>query len=446
MDNFPATPGELFIEDAPLQEAAPSTLPTQARRINARSSDPTLRDLYERYCAGDLVLQPDFQRYFVWDELKSSRLIESVLLDLPLPLVYLAEAADGRESVVDGQQRLTAIFTFMDNKWPLAGLTFYHALNGLYFHQLDNLTRRNLRRAALRVTTILEDSDEEIKFEIFERLNTGSVALNDQEMRNCIYRGGYNNLLKKMAADTDFMALLGLSQPERRMRDVELVLRFAAFYQAGPDSYHAPLRHFLNQEMARRRDIDNRQAVTLFHAFRDAVQLVRDMLGPHAFRRFRRGNDGDPNGTWATDRFNAALYDILLNGFTRYPRKQMQPHLDTLREALLWLMCDDEEFSSSIEQSTGSEQMVRTRFAKWLGVLENVVGPGRPPSTARWHKHEILQRQPACVLCGNQIKLLDDVAIIGLNRYLPEETELSQDLRLAHRFCKWQHVRHLRRS
>jgi hypothetical protein len=444
MTDFADINDELHLEDALASEAESRDELPVVRRISARSSDPTLKDLYDRYCEGDLILQPDFQRYFVWDDKKSSRLIESVLLDLPLPIIFLAEEAGGRESVVDGQQRLTALFTFLDGKWALSSLELHPELNGVHFADLPRQLRLKIRRAPIRVTTILKESDEELKFEIFERLNTGSVALNDQELRNCIYRGGYNNLLKKMAADGDFLYLLGLTQPERRMRDVELVLRFAAFYHAGDSAYRAPMRRFLNEEMAHFRHITNEEAVEMYHAFRDAVQTLREMMGQQAGRRFRRGHEQDPNGAWEARRFNAALFDVLLGGFTRYPRREAQPHLGTLREALLWLLTEDEEFIASCEASTSSKRMVSTRFDKWLGVLRQVVGESRRPSSVRRHKEEILRRTQECCICGQDIKQLDDAAILGLDRFLPDESELAQELRLAHRFCKWNQVRQVR--
>jgi hypothetical protein len=444
MEDTAPSPDELLIEDAATDEPEDREETARARHISSRSSDPTLKDLYDRYCEGDLILQPDFQRYFVWDAQKSSRLIESVLLDLPLPIVYLAEEAGGRESVVDGQQRLTSFFTFFDGQWALTGLKLNANLNGKRFNDLDRQLRLKIRRAALRVTTILKDSDEELKFEIFERLNTGSVALNDQEMRNCIYRGGYNNLLKKMAADGDFLYLLGLTQPERRMRDVELALRFAAFFHAGPQHYAAPMRRFLNEEMSRFQHISNDDAVTLFHAFRDATQSVREMLGRRAFRRFRRGTEQDANGAWETRRFNAALFDVLLYGFTRYPRRETQPHLGTLREALLWLLTEDAEFIAACETATASTRNTQTRCDKWLRILAQVAGEGRKPSSVRRHKQDIFRRQTECCICGAEIKQLDDAAILGLDRFLPEESDLSRELSLAHRFCKWNQVRRMR--
>lgn len=129
---------ELVVEQD-LEE--PFDVPTEEqpdrRPIFTSAADPTIKDLYDRFKEGDLSLQPDFQRYFVWDRPKASRLIESALLDVPLPIVYLAEEPDGREAVIDGQQRLTSFFSFLDGELALAGLKVKADLNGRRFPELD---------------------------------------------------------------------------------------------------------------------------------------------------------------------------------------------------------------------------------------------------------------------------------------------------------------------
>lgn len=183
-----------------------------------------------------VVLQPDFQRQYVWDPTKASKLIESAILLIPLPRIYLSEEKDGKEYVIDGQQRLTSFFSFIDGVFPhgspfkLRGLTVCADLNGKKFSDLSEELQDKVRYYKVRAVTFLRNSSENLKFEIFERLNTGSVQLNDQELRNCLYRGRFNLALKEMAADTDFMHICGLKAPDKRMRDIELVLRFCAFY------------------------------------------------------------------------------------------------------------------------------------------------------------------------------------------------------------------------
>ena len=294
---------EMVVEDENVSEPDVPLVPlTEARRIRTQSADPTIRDLYNRYKENDLALDPDYQRHFVWDRIKSSRLIESVLLDVPLPIVYLAEEQDGSEEVIDGQQRLTSFFLFLDNEFALTGLEMRADLNGKRFDTLDRDLQRKLRQATLRTVTIKNDSSEDLKFEIFKRLNTGSVALNDQELRNCVYAGPYNKLLRELAADTDFMFLMGISKPETRMRDVELVLRFAAFYHSTYLNYRAPVKRFLNEEMKTHRNLSPGQADILRVAFKNSVQSIRSLLGTSAFKRYYRGSEGNHSGYWSRPR------------------------------------------------------------------------------------------------------------------------------------------------
>ena len=186
-------------------------IPQKDNRIFTSSGDPEIVSLYDQWKRGRLDLQPDFQRQYVWDAAKASKLIESAILRIPLPIIYLSEEQDGKEYVIDGQQRLTSFFAFIDGAFPdgklfkLSGLIVCAELNGKKFSELSEELQDKVRRYKIRAITFLKDSSENLKFEIFERLNTGSVQLNDQELRNCLYRGNFNVALKEMAAGPDFM-------------------------------------------------------------------------------------------------------------------------------------------------------------------------------------------------------------------------------------------------
>ena len=336
---------EIYLDDAVASDDALPELPG-TRKIRTDKRDPLIETLWNQQKEGDLILQPEFQRYFVWDNTKSSRLIESVLLDVPLPTIYLVEESDGKESVIDGQQRLTSFFNFLDGELTLSSLKILTELNRKRFVDLDPETKRKFKKAALRTITIQNDSDKNLRFEIFERLNTGSVALNDQELRNCVYRGAYNDLLRELADDADFRFVTGISKPEKRMRDVELVLRFAAFYHATYLNYKSPMVTFLNNDMEAHRNISPAKADEVRKEFKKGVFLTRSMLGRNAFKRFYAGKDGDRNGHWEQKKFNASLYDVLMWGFTRYEKNQVFPYLERLTEALIYLMTEDEILSN----------------------------------------------------------------------------------------------------
>jgi len=217
------------------------------RKIYTESGDPEIDSLHKRFVKGRLNIQPEFQREFVWDKGKSSRLIESALLDIPIPIIYLSEEKDGKVNVIDGQQRLTSFFSFIDGKFPdggefkLSGLKVFTEFNGKKFNQLSDEFQEKISTYKVRVITFKKESDNDLQFEIFARLNTGSVPLNDQELRNCVYRGKFNTVIKELAQDKDFRYLLGLANADKRMKDRELVLRFASFHFNTYLKYKAPI-------------------------------------------------------------------------------------------------------------------------------------------------------------------------------------------------------------
>lgn len=262
-------------EDEASKQDEPDAGPVfEHRRIFTEKLDPPVSSLHSAWQSGDLVLDPIFQRRKVWDDARSSRLVESVILEVPLPVFYLAESKDGTQEVIDGQQRLTALFHFLDNKFALGGLKARPDLNGKQFKGLDKPTQRLVRGCALRTVVFKKESDDSLRFEIFERLNTGAVPLNNQELRNCVYRGRYNELLKTLSTDPDYVWLMGFKGPEKRYKDVEYVLRFAAFYHSTYLKYRPSMARFLSEDMAEHQNITAKKADELQAAFKNSVALV----------------------------------------------------------------------------------------------------------------------------------------------------------------------------
>jgi hypothetical protein len=326
-----------------LEEDESIELAPDQRRIYTQPADPEVDSLWKKWKRGKLDIQPEFQRHFVWDIKKASRLIESALLSIPIPIVYISEEADNKEYVIDGQQRLTSFFSFIDGKFSdgadfkLAGLKIFTELNGQKYIDLSESLKDAISNFTLRTITFKRESDPNLKFEIFERLNTGAVSLNDQELRNCIYRGPFNRLLKELSRDPDFTFLLGFNKPDSRMKDVELVLRFAAFHHFNYLNYKPPMRNFLNKEAERYRNISENDAQELRSAFKNACQVARSMLGTNAFKRFYRGTTENACGYWEPKKFNASLYDVLMYTFGKEDKNTLYQHLDSIREALIYL-------------------------------------------------------------------------------------------------------------
>lgn len=413
--------------------------PGTKRRIFTEKSDPPISALLERYQGGDLVLDPHFQRRQVWDDTRASRLVESVLLDVPLPVIYLAEDRNGKDEVIDGQQRLSALFRYLENRYALGNLKALTAFNGKRFKDLDKARQKHLRNYSMRTVTFKKESDENLRFDIFERLNTGAIPLNEQEIRNCIYHGPYNKLLIELSQDADYQFLMGLKGPEKRMRDVEYVLRFGAFFHFTYLKFKPSMARFLNEDMARYRNIASNDADDLRKAFKTSVSLTRSLLGSNAFKRFYRGNGESPNGRWEDKKFNASLYDVLMWGFSNAEKNQVMAKLDAIREALLYLMTEDQAFIDSIELSTSSVKMVTCRFDKWRKALDDVLNSTnrQPRCFSHALKEQLFKSNPQCQLCGQHISDIDDSAVDHVQQYWLGGKTIPENARLTHRYCNW---------
>lgn len=434
---------DLEIEGLGEEEAEESAITYSKRAIRTQSADPEIDSLYNRWKRGRLILQPFFQRQYVWDRPKASRLIESALLAIPLPIIYLAQEEDGRESVIDGQQRLTSFFAFVDGMFPsgepfrLSSLKVLRELDRKTFAELDETMQDRIRNCAIRAVTIMNDSDPELKFEIFTRLNTGSVPLNDMELRNCVFYGSYMDLLKELAEDDDFKQIVGFKGPDTRMRDIELVLRFAAFYHANYLRYRSPMKKFLNDDMNRYRNISREDTEALRRAFKNAVQIIKSLFGDKAFRRFNLGTEHSPIGTWETKRFNASLYDALMGDFASRDKNQVFAALDVLREGLIDLMTTNQEFIDAILLGTSQVQRVVKRFDLTRHRVDEILSayPQQPRLFTAQFKQRLFDADPTCQICGQRIQQIDDAAVDHIEQYWRGGPTTEQNGRLAHRYC-----------
>lgn len=434
---------EIELEMEGNDEAEDAPIAYTQRSIRTESRDPEIDSLHRRWQEGRLILQPFFQRQFVWDRGKASRLIESALMAIPLPIIYLAQEEDGRESVIDGQQRLTSFFSFIDGRFPngdpfrLGGLRVLTEWDRKTFAELDKTMQYRIRSYAIRAVTILSDSDPELKFEIFERLNTGAVPLNDMELRNCVYYGPYMELLKELADDADFTQLVGFKAKDTRMRDIELVLRFAAFFHASYLKYQSPMKKFLNDDMRKYRTISKEDADALRRAFKNAVQVVKSLFGDKAFKRFNRGTAANRDGAWEGNRFNASLYDVLMGVFATRDKNQVYAALDSLREGLIDLMTSNQDFIDSILLGTSTVQRVVKRFDLTRMLVDDVLQnhPQQPRCFSLALKKDLFDRDPTCAICGQRIQQIDDAAVDHIEQYWRGGQTIPENARLAHRYC-----------
>ncbi len=348
------------------EHAEPLDLDPGERRLVTQPYDFSVRNLVDDISADKLLLKLEFQRAYVWDETKASRLIESLLMNVPIPVCYFAEETDGTFEVIDGQQRLKSIWKFIandadDERLVLRGLTVLKELNGKTFSELSQRDQRRVETRTIRCIVITEDSHQDIKFDVFERLNTGSVRLSDQELRNCIYRGAFNDLLRETARDESFRRILQ-GQLTKRMDDAELVLRFVALSDR-LQAYKPALRQFLNEYMRDHRGGGGR-VDELTDAFRRVAETAEAVFGNDAFRRIDREDA-------AGRTINKALFDCVALSFYLADQDAIREQKDQVRTQLLELL-RDEEFEGLIGRATADRSRMFGRVRAFSERLESL--------------------------------------------------------------------------
>jgi len=198
--------------------------------IRIAKEQSSVFELLRRENRGSLILAPDFQRKDVWDRKKQSELIESILMGIPIPLIYLFEDENGVRQIIDGKQRVSALKKYLSDEFELTDLTMFPHLKGLYFSEIPKLLQAKLEDYQLHSYVIQPPTPEYVKFNIFERVNRAGMNLNKQEMRHALYQGKATKLIQDLAESSEFLDSTGRGVRPDRMRDRYLVLRFVAFY------------------------------------------------------------------------------------------------------------------------------------------------------------------------------------------------------------------------
>jgi rubredoxin len=413
---------------------ADSLATLKPRRVYTDTSDPSVSTLKELRDEGDLNPQPPYQRYEVWTPVKKSKLIESVLMGLPLPRFYFAENQDETQEVVDGQQRLAALFRFIDNEYALSGLKTLTDLNKAKWSNLDKKIRNRIKNFSLSTVLIQKESDPELRYDLFGRLNTGATGLNEQELRNAVYRGAYNDLIYRLANLDDWRKLHNLTGKHKRMADAEWVLRFMAFrdqtYLNFPDK---SMTGFLNKQMEDNYPDPSAGVDKAEEDFKKAASLCRTVFGDKAFRRFRPGDANDQNGSWETKRV-LALADVQLWGMTRFNKGQIVGKADDIREASIELTT---EFEDLISENTSGKTRVERRFEMWKTMMDQVMtgseqGPRIFPKAI---KDQLWSEGHACARCGQEIHDFDDAHVDHKTPYSKGGKTEKANGQLMHRYC-----------
>jgi hypothetical protein len=355
-----------------LDEESDNGIPKEERKLITQAYDKSISDLITMMRDEDIVLNPDYQREYVWDNKKASLLIESILLNVPIPVVYMSEEEDGKWSVIDGLQRLNSLLRYFDNEFKLTGLEILDDLKLQAFKDLNAKAKRLLRNGIIRIILIFKESHSEIKYDIFMRLNTGSVKLSEQELRNCLYRGDFNNRIKQLREDKKYLSMLGLNKVHRRMSDAELILRYMALsknYIKNSNSltnYPGKMKTFLNNFMETSKKLSEEEINVLAVKFMSTIEKVHSVLGMKAFRKINASGNYDKA-------LNRSLMDVVMLGFEDYKSEVLADKKDDIISILKELINEDIDFLDSISAGTSDKKKIEYRISVFQKKLSELI-------------------------------------------------------------------------
>jgi hypothetical protein len=335
--------------------------------------DYNLGALSELVIGKAVNLSPGYQRRFRWDPKRQSRLIESFLMNVPVPPVFLNEDSYGTYSVIDGKQRLSAVTDFVSGKLRLEGLDVFSDLNGMAFDDLPLELQNHLRtRANLRAIIILRQSDPDIKFEVFQRLNSGGVRLNAQEIRNSAYPGILNDKIMALSTNEMFHRMLGITPRTQNgsaiyleMRDAEFVLRFFT-YRTNWKTYSGGIQRGMDEFMVKHRNAVATAIEGMAADFLETLEAVEAFLGEHAFQRWL-----PEQGKWR-NQVLASLFDAEMFAFRGREPAQVHAHREALMDAFLPLFTDL-QFRKSIDAATNTPSLFKYRIDCLVSICQRIL-------------------------------------------------------------------------
>lgn len=363
MDNKSTILANRIFPDTDEFEVEVLNIPADKRKLITETYDFTVSTIND-YINNRHIVIPNFQRGYVWNRTQASRLIESLIIQCPIPVIYLSQNRDETLSVIDGNQRLTSISLFLNDGFPLTGLSTYPELDGLTYSELDPRFQRHIINRTIRCIAILKETHPQIKFDVFERLNTGSVRLNPQELRHGIYNGVLMTKVEDLAKTSLFKKLTSTTN-DNRMKGDELVLRFFALLEKS-NEYEKPMSVFLNKYAEDNRSMPEARVNELTNSFSDNLNKCHFLYGDLAFKTF------DENRKRA--KANTALFEAQMLSMN-----SVNPTLEEIDavdkddvivklEALL----GDSDFYDTITKATTDKNVVSKRITNYTEFLQTI--------------------------------------------------------------------------
>lgn len=347
------------------QEAEEGSTRSDKSLVYSQPHEWTISTLRDKHDRGQIDPQPHYQRQYVWDlkpELPS-RLIESLLLQIPIPPLYFVRLSTGKIEVVDGQQRLTTLLRFVGNEFRLQKLQKRSDLNGLIFKDLSEQDQEKIMDSPIRSIVIDTGTNQDLRYEIFERLNRGAMALNEQEIRNCAYRGPFCDLLAELENDANWRRVKGTDIPQPRFIEREMILRFFAF-MSRIDHYGGNLKKFLNDYMGNHAPTEQSKIVELGAIFRQTMQNINVVFGDRSAKLYSADDSTSYNsGSWES-KFSISALDIQASALIGCPPSKVQAAAKYIFEAYKVYLATNPQVRLAISTRPAGTNATKTR---WLG-------------------------------------------------------------------------------
>lgn len=356
---------ELEQED-PQQSATEQ--PFDSSKIKVRTVNVVVDQVVSRIRYGEIDLQPDFQRVRgIWDVKRKSRLIESLLLRIPIPVFYVAADHDEQWKVVDGVQRISTIYGYMEGEFSLAQMEYRREFGGKRYGELPRPMQRRISETQLVVNVIEPGTPPEVMFNIFRRINTGGMTLNGQEIRHALNPGLVRNYLKALAESEAFLDATDRSIKPHRMTDRECVLRFLAFYIEPWERYTTgSLENQLERAMKTINDMASEQVDAVAGAFEKAMRAATRIFENDAFRKRYRPDD-------SRHQVSLALFEAWAVQLARCSPQEIDRLVAgraEVRKRFMALLNGDTDFEKAISVSTGTPLRIRKRFTAIRDLVE----------------------------------------------------------------------------
>jgi len=321
--------------------------------------DMSFGEIMSMYEKGEIIINPEFQRHYRWTDYQKTRFIESIIIGIPVPPIFVAEDKDGRWELVDGLQRLSTIFSFFGilktipekNNWIMIDGDLIQSLDQFMCKDLPLKIQLNIKRASCRIEIIKWNSKYDLRFELFNRLNTGGSPLTNQEIRNSLFReisSEFNTFLKKLGSNKDFIKIININQEQLdELYHEELVLRFMSLYQNSKNVKKSIAQHMTDfmRESAENKNFNYNLYETVF----TKTISILSPLGSNAFRA--KGNN-----------FSTAVYDTTMIGISENIHLYGSAKVEKIRSKIDLIRSDDKYQAMTRSGGNNSVERVRKRL------------------------------------------------------------------------------------